>query len=152
MYSPEASGCQSPLLSPSQSYWKTGRAAQQEHCVCLPEAHLWQKISTRLGCFHTLIQSRMHLSARVFLLICVRCESERGERWSHDGTKATCALSPLLRLFCSEADEQCHVHKHLLLLPLHSHPLPRYTSRPPLEPHIIRGHLDATPAENTLFF
>lgn len=75
VYSPEASGCQSPLLSPSQSYWKTGRAAQQEPCVCLPEAHLWQKISPRLGCFHTLIQSRMHLSARVFLLICVQRES-----------------------------------------------------------------------------
>lgn len=75
VYSPQASGCHSLLLSPSQSYWKTGRAAQQEHCVCLLEAHQWQKISTRLGRFHTVIQSRRHLSACVFLLICVQCES-----------------------------------------------------------------------------
>lgn len=140
VYSPKASRCLSPLLS---LHTALGKQAQQRSrsIVCA-------FVCLRRGRKYLLDQ---HLCVCVLLLICIQCESARGERWSHNGRQQP-AHFPSAPLVSSEEDRPCHVRRHLpLLSPLHL--WLHYSSRCSFRLHIIHAHSNATPvANNQCFF
>lgn len=142
VYSPKASRCLSPLLS---LHTALGKQAQQRSRSIVCAFVCLRRVSGRKYLLD------LHLCVCVLLLICIQCESARGERWSHDGRQQP-AHFPSAPLVSSEEDRPCHVRRHLpLLSPLHL--WLHYSSRCSFRLHIIHAHSNVTPvANNQCFF